>query len=174
MSIHPPADGPLNTTHTIFEIRIKITFQKEVNILYVESSLEDALTSRCLGKMSAIAGVRFCPACLGASILKSARLMSDDPLRGFYPAHTSKPRIFIRVSLCAGRWRRFHGHEGNETSFDLGVSACQQRPPHNPPHVCLPDPFPSASTLARRTCVSVESGNTIDYRAPWHLIDDLL
>lgn len=36
----------------------------------------------------------------------------------------------MRVSLCAGRWRHFHGHEGNETSFDLGVSACQQRPPH--------------------------------------------
>lgn len=83
-------------------------------MLYVESSLEDALTSRCLG----------------ASIFKSARLMSDDPFRDFYPAQTSKPRIFIDVSLCAGRWRRFHGHEGNETSFDLGVWTCQQRPPH--------------------------------------------
>lgn len=155
MPIRPPADGPLNTTQIItdFEIRIKITFQKDANILYVESSLEDALTSRCLGKMSAVVGVRFCPSCLGASIFKSDRLMSDDPFSGFYPADTSKPRIFIHVSLCAGRWRRFHGHKGNEASFDLGVSACQQRPPSRPPHVCSPDPFPSASSLARHMCL---------------------
>lgn len=133
-------------------------FQKDVNILSVESSPEDALTSRCLGKISAVAGVRFCPACLRASIFKSARLMSNDPFRSFYPAHTSKAGIIV-VSLNAGRWHRFHGHEGSETSFDLGVSACQQRPPPSrPPHVCSPDPLPSASSLARHTCVSVESG----------------
>lgn len=39
---------------------------------------------------------------------------------------------------------------------------------------CRPDPFHVAASLARHTCVSVESGEAIDYRASWHSIDDQL
>lgn len=54
-------------------------------------------------------------------------------------------------------------------SFDLGMLSCQQRDPR-----AVGSWAASAGSLERHTCLSVESGEAIDYRASGHSIDDLL
>lgn len=79
--------------------------------------------------------------------------MSDGAFRSFYPAHTSKSGD----SLDAGG-----GAVSMDTKEMKQALTLLRRPvssdPLTPPHVSMPDPFNWATSLARHTCVSVESG----------------
>lgn len=71
------------------------------------------------------------------------------------------------MEVKGGRWR--HSEARNETMLTL--ERCLVRDPQSRQTVVssaaiLSHPLPIAASLARYTCVSVESGGAIDYREP--------
>lgn len=117
---------------------------------------------------------KFC-SCLWVTEQRCNQLMSDASVRRFYLSSNQRVSKQPASSDTAGRWRRFHGRAGNETSFDLVALPCQHRPltPCAPRHVHACSV--SLGCIISMPRVSLWSlRNAIDYGAPWHPIDDLL